>query len=120
MYIAMVSKGFQHQFWQAVRTGAEQRAAELGVRITFEGPAAETDIGPQLDMLTAAIDRNPDAIAYAALDPEACVAPLAQAQQRDIPVVYFDAPCDGDVGLALQAIEQTSTDARMGRLAQEL
>ena len=105
MYIALVSKGFQHQFWQAVKQGAEEKADELGIKITFEGPAAETEIAQQLEMLTAAIDKNPDAIAYAALDPEACVAPLEQAKSKDIPVVYFDAPCDGDVGLSLSATD---------------
>lgn len=115
MYIALVSKGFQHQFWQAVKKGAEQKAEELGVKITFEGPAAETEIAQQLEMLTAAIDKNPDAIAYAALDPEACVAPLDQAKSKDIPVVYFDAPCNGDVGLSLSA-----TDSKVaGALAAE-
>ena len=29
VYIPLVSKGFQHQFWQAVKLGAEQ-AAKLG------------------------------------------------------------------------------------------
>lgn len=105
MYIALVSKGFQHQFWQAVKKGAEEKADELGIDITFEGPAAETEIAQQLEMLTAAIDKNPDAIAYAALDPEACVAPLEQAASKDIPVVYFDAPCNGDVGLSLAATD---------------
>lgn len=115
MYIALVSKGFQHQFWQAVKQGAEQRAEELGVRITFDGPAAETEIAQQLEMLTTAIDKNPDAIGYAALDPEACVAPLEQAAAKDIPVVYFDAPCNGDVGLSLSA-----TDSKVaGALAAE-
>ncbi|MDQ0642925.1 ABC transporter substrate-binding protein [Microbacterium murale] len=115
MYIALVSKGFQHQFWQAVKKGAEQKAEELGVKITFEGPAAETEIAQQLEMLTTAIDKNPDAIAYAALDPEACVAPLEQAKSKDIPVVYFDAPCNGDVGLSLSA-----TDGKVaGALAAE-
>ncbi len=105
LYIALVSKGFQHQFWQAVKTGAEQKAEELGVTVTFEGPAAETEIAQQLEMLTAAIDKNPDAIGYAALDPEACVAPLEQAAEKDIPVVYFDAACDGDVGVSLAATD---------------
>lgn len=115
MYIALVSKGFQHQFWQAVKTGAEQKAEELGVRVTFEGPAAETEIAQQLEMLTSAIDKNPDAIGYASLDPEACVAPLEQAAAKDIPVVYFDAPCNGDVGLSLSA-----TDSKVaGALAAE-
>lgn len=115
MYIAMISKGFQHQFWQAVKQGAEERAAELGVEITFEGPAAETEVDAQLQMLQTAIDKDPDAIAYAALDPEACVAPLEQAKAKDIPVVYFDAPCNGEVGLSLAA-----TDSKVaGALAAE-
>lgn len=105
MYIAMVSKGFQHQFWQAVKKGAEERAEELGVKITFEGPAAETEIAQQLEMLNAAIAKDPDAIAYAALDPEACVNALDKAKAKDIPVVYFDAPCNGDVGLSLAATD---------------
>lgn len=105
MYIALVSKGFQHQFWQAVKQGAEEKAAELGVQITFEGPAAETEVDAQLNMLQTAIDKGPDAIAYAALDPEACVPLLEQAKSADIPVVYFDAPCNTDIGLSLAATD---------------
>ena len=41
LQIAMVSKGFQHQFWQAVGLGAQNAADELGVEITFEGPESE-------------------------------------------------------------------------------
>ncbi|MCB0024721.1 MAG: hypothetical protein KDD91_16920, partial [Caldilinea sp.] len=36
-YIPVISKGFQHQFWQAVKLGSEQAAADLNVDITFEG-----------------------------------------------------------------------------------
>src|SRR5690625_3945834 len=71
--IALVSKGFQHQFWQAVQQGADEAAEEHGVSITFDGPAAETEVDAQLQMFQAAIDRGPDAICYASLDPEACV-----------------------------------------------
>lgn len=111
MYVALVSKGFQHQFWQAVKKGAEDKAKELGVRVTFEGPAAETEIDQQLQMLTAAIDKNPNAIGYAALDPEACVQPLEQAKAKNIPVVYFDAPCNSDVGLSLAATDSKAAGA---------
>ncbi|MHA7276036.1 substrate-binding domain-containing protein [Arthrobacter sp. HLT1-21] len=96
LYIAMVSKGFQHQFWQAVKQGAEEKAEELGVEVTFEGPASETEVDAQLQMLQAAIDRAPDAIAYAALDPEACVALMDEAESAGIPVVQFDAGCASD------------------------
>lgn len=99
--IALVSKGFQHQFWQAVRSGAQEKADELGVTMTFDGPASETEVDAQLQMLQAAIERQPDAIGYAALDPEACVPLLQQAGSADIPVVEFDAGCDSDVPVGI-------------------
>ena len=105
LQIALVSKGFQHQFWQAVRTGAEEAAAELGVEVTFEGPAAETEIDAQLQMLRAAIDRGPDAIGYAALDPQACVPLYEQAEEAGIPIVEFDAPCDSEYSQNLAATD---------------
>ena len=61
--IALISKGFQHQFWQAVKAGADQAAADLGVTVTFEGPESETQVDRQMDMLAAALSRGPDAIA---------------------------------------------------------
>jgi ribose transport system substrate-binding protein len=36
-YIAIVSKGFQHRFWQAVKQGAEEEADKQGARVTFVG-----------------------------------------------------------------------------------
>jgi ribose transport system substrate-binding protein len=99
--IALVSKGFQHQFWQAVKTGAEEKAEELGVTMTFDGPAAETEVDAQLQMLQAALERQPDAIGYATLDPEACVPLLEQAASAEIPVVEFDAGCNTDVPVTI-------------------
>ncbi len=97
--IALVSKGFQHQFWQAVQAGAEEKAEELGVTVTFDGPASETEIDAQLQMLRSAIERQPDAIGFAALDPEACVPLYEQAEEAEIPIVEFDAGCDSDYAL---------------------
>ena len=105
IYIALVSKGFQHQFWQAVKTGAEKRAKELGVKMTFDGPASETEVDLQLNMLQTVLEKKPNAIGYAALDPKACVPLLDQAKAANIPVVMFDAKCDGDVGLTLAATD---------------
>lgn len=105
MYIALVSKGFQHQFWQAVKQGAEEKAEELGVTITFDGPASETEVDAQLQMLQTAIDKDPAAIGYAALDPEACIPLYEAAEAKDIPIAQFDAPCDSDYGSSLSATD---------------
>ena len=40
-YIPLISKGFQHQFWQAVKQGAEQAGKDLKVKVSFEGPETE-------------------------------------------------------------------------------
>lgn len=89
-YIAVISKGFQHQFWQTVMSGSEDAANEFGVEITFEGPPSESDISLQVDMLNAVLAKNPAALCLAALDTSAVVSQLEQAKAAGIPVVGFD------------------------------
>ncbi|GHU79153.1 LacI family transcriptional regulator [Clostridia bacterium] len=89
-YIAVISKGFQHKFWQAVAAGSQDAAAKYGVEITFEGPPSESDIQIQLDMLNAAIAKNPVAICLAALDTESVVEQLLAAKEKGMPVIGFD------------------------------
>src|SRR5690625_8022635 len=84
-YIAIVSKGFQHQFWQAVKTGAE-RGAEGRATITFDGPATERDVEDQSNMLQSAIAKSPAALACAARDRRAAAGPLQPAQSQGSPV----------------------------------
>ncbi len=110
-YIALVSKGFQHQFWQAVKEGAENKAEELGVDITFEGPASETEVDSQLTMLQSAIDKKPDAIGYAALDPEACIPLMEAAESAKIPVVQFDAGCNSDYPVSIAKTDSLKAGA---------
>ncbi|WP_163580130.1 ABC transporter substrate-binding protein [Gracilibacillus saliphilus] len=98
-YVAIVSKGFQHQFWQAVQRGAEQAAEEFDVEITFEGPENESQVDKQIEMLQAALDKNPDAIGFAALDSQAASPLLESAEESEIPVIAFDSGVDSDIPL---------------------
>lgn len=94
-YIAVVSKGFQHQFWQVVKKGAEDAAEKYNVDITFEGPASESDINDQVNMINAALAKKPVALALAALDTKAVSSQLADAESRGIPVIGFDSGIPG-------------------------
>jgi len=89
-YIAVVSKGFQHQFWQTVYKGAQDAADKLGVTITFEGPPSESDIQAQVQMLDSALAKKPAAIALAALSTESVTDQLNKALSSKIPVIGFD------------------------------
>lgn len=97
--LELISKGFTHQFWQAVKKGAEDQAAKMNATVNFVGPAAETMIDKQLEMLDSAIALKPDAIGYAALGTTQSVSHLKAAHDAGIPVYMFDtaASCDGGV-----------------------
>ena len=96
-YIPLVSKGFQHQFWQAVKAGAEQAGKHYNVRITFEGPETEAMVDKQIDMLSSALAKHPAAIGFAALDSKAAIPLLKKAQAARIPVIAFDSGVDSDI-----------------------
>ena len=99
VYIPLISKGFQHQFWQAVKLGAEQAAKADNVRITFEGPETEAMVDKQIDMLSAALAKKPPALGFAALDSKAAIPLLKKAQDAKIPVIAFDSGVDSDIPL---------------------
>ncbi len=111
VYIPLVSKGFQHQFWQAVKAGADQAAEEFGVRITFEGPDNETMVDRQIDMLAAALANNPAAIGFAALDSQAAIPLLRQASEAGIPVIAFDSGVDSDIPVATATTDNVAAAA---------
>ncbi|MSY03107.1 MAG: substrate-binding domain-containing protein, partial [Actinobacteria bacterium] len=100
--IELISKGETHQFWQAVKKGAEDQAAKMNATIHFQGPATETMIDKQLEMLDGAIALKPDAIGYAALGTTESVSHLKAAHTAGIPVYMFDtaASCPGALGTA--------------------
>jgi ribose transport system substrate-binding protein len=97
VYIPLISKGFQHQFWQAVKLGADQAAKQYNVKVTFEGPETEAMVDKQIDMLSAALAKHPKAIGFAALDSKAALPLLKKAQAEHIPVVAFDSGVDSDI-----------------------
>lgn len=116
--IYLVSKGFQHQFWQAVLQGANEAAAEYGVEIDFQGPDTESDIAQQVNMLNNALNNNPPAIGLAALDTEACLESITKAQESGIPIVGFDSGVPGAPEGAIVANASTDNYAA-GELAAE-
>ena len=105
IYVPIVSKGFQHQFWLAVRAGAEAKAEELGMEVNFIGPENESQVDKQMEMLQAEYDKNPNAVCFAALDSVAAIPLLEQMDADGIPVIAFDSGVDSDI-----PITKASTD----------
>ena len=114
-YIPVISKGFQHQFWQAVKLGSDKAAAEFNVKITFEGPENETQVDKQIEMLQAALDKKPAAICFAALDSKAAIPLLQKAKDAGIPVVGFDSGVDSDIPVTTAATDNIAAAAEAAK-----
>ena len=110
-----ISKGFQHQFWQAVKAGSEQAAKDYKVKVTFEGPESETMVDKQIDMLSAALAKKPKALGFAALDSKAAIPLLKKAQAAKIPVVAFDSGVDSDIPVTTRNDRQPRCGGPCGR-----
>ena len=120
IYIPVISKGFQHQFWQTVKMGAEAAAKQYNVEITFEGPPTEADIQPQVQMLVNDMAKNPSAICLAALDTNSVMDQLNQAVQKHIPIIGFDSGVPNAPKGAIYATAATNSFAAAGVAADKM
>ena len=110
LYIPVMAKGFQHQFWQAVAKGSEDAANDLGVEIYFDGPASETEIDAQVNMVKTELAKNPKAMALAALSTDAVTEILEECAEKNIPVIGFDSGVPGDTTGAVKATACTNNE----------
>ncbi|HUX51654.1 MAG TPA: ABC transporter substrate-binding protein [Spirochaetia bacterium] len=120
IFIPMISKGFEFQYWQTVMHGAQAAAKKLGVKMTFEGPPSEADIQQQVQMLQNAMAKNPSAICLAALDTNSVMDLLNQAVSRHIPVIGFDSGVPNAPKGAIYATAATNSYAAAGLAADHM
>ena len=110
-YISIVSKGFQHQFWQAVKKGAVDEGTKEGATVNFIGPNTEQDVQPQLDMLATELAKKPAALCFAALDSQAAGPTLQKFADAKIPVIAFDSGVDSTIPLTTVATDNVAAAA---------
>jgi len=111
--IAVVPKGTAYSFWGTVRAGAEAAGRETGVKIDWKGPAEETDVARQIDIIENFITARVDAIVMAACDAKGLVPKVKQAMDAKIPVVTIDSGIATDDALSFVATDNVK-GARQG------
>jgi ribose transport system substrate-binding protein len=90
--IAVIVKSADSNYWQNVKKGATAAMADVkgGYTMTFQGPAAESDIAAEVNMVDNAVNRKVSGIVLAASDPDALVPAVKKAWEAHIPVVIID------------------------------
>lgn len=118
--IYLVSKGFQHQFWQAVKEGAEEAGEKFGYEVKFVGPQDETKVTEQLDQLRTALTSGPVAIGFAALDSKKAEPVLKEIEAAGIPVIAFDSGVESDIPVTTVQTDNKAAAAEAAKRMVEL
>jgi ribose transport system substrate-binding protein len=89
--IAVIVKTTNSTFWQNVNKGAAAGMKEMaGHTLTFSGPASESAIADQVNLVENAVNRHVAGIVLAPSDPDALVPAIKKAWEARIPVVLID------------------------------
>lgn len=112
--IAVISKGYQHEFWRTVEAGTKKASEELGVDVYFVGPERETEVAKQVEMVENAMNREVDAVAIAATDANGLQAVTQKALDSGIPVVSFDSDVAGQITQSFIATDNVAAAYKAG------
>lgn len=113
--IAMLPKFKGENYFDAVKTGAQEAADELGITLLYDGPSQDQATNQkQVDILQGWIAQGVDAILVSPNDAAAIVPTLEEARNAGIKVVTFDA--DANDGRDMFVNQVTADAAAKGLL----
>ena len=85
-------KTLSSEYWQTVKSGCDEAAAELGIEYDIQGAAAESEIAEQVAQIETQLAGAPDAIIIAPNDGDAVIGCL-EASGYTGPVIFCDTDC---------------------------
>jgi ribose transport system substrate-binding protein len=94
--IAVIPKASADIFWQSVHAGAVKASWDNHVDIVWDGPANETDIATEMQIVETMINRRVDAICLAPSDRSAFKIAVDRAAKARIPVIIYDSGLDSE------------------------
>lgn len=91
--IALITMDSIDQHWVTLNEGAQAKAKELGVEVTFMSPNTKDD-AQQIEAVNNAVSAKVDAIMVAANGPDAISGALEEAKAAGIKIIYVDSPAN--------------------------
>ena len=99
-YISVIGRASSTPYWNQVKAGVEQAAADLNtalgysgndkVKVLYSAPDENDNIDQQVNILDEELARYPDVIAISSVDASACSVQFDLAIENGIPIVAFD------------------------------
>ncbi|MED5099792.1 sugar ABC transporter substrate-binding protein [Niallia circulans] len=89
--VAVVLKTLSSLYWKYVEAGAKAAGKDLGVDVTIVGPASESQIMEQVNMIEDSLNQGIGALVVSPTQPDTVVPVLEQA---NVPVLFIDTDAD--------------------------
>lgn len=119
--IAVIVKSSNSNFWQNVQKGAAASVKDLkGYTMSFQGPATESAVADQVNMVENAVNRKVAGIVLAPSDPDALIPAIKKAWEAKIPVVLIDSMISDSGKQYYQSFLATDNEAAGALCAKEL
>src|SRR5262245_1464861 len=107
--VGFVPKGVTHEFWKAMRLGAEKAGREFGCAIHWVGPADETKVTEQLQIVEDLLSSGVKGLVLAPIHRVQCRKAAEDARAKAVPLVVVDSGLEAEGILSFAA-----TDNRLG------
>ena len=91
--ISLITMDSIDQHWVTLNEGAQAKAQELGVEVTFMAPNTKDD-AQQIECVNNAVAGGANAIMVAANGPDAISSALQEASAAGVKIVYVDSPAN--------------------------
>jgi simple sugar transport system substrate-binding protein len=102
-------------FWGVVRNGVKAGAADMGVTVNYNAPAAESDMPAMSALIDAAVAKKPTGLVVSIPNPDALSPAIKKAVAAGIPVVSMNSGSDVFKALGILAhVGQTELQAGIG------
>ncbi|MCM2983247.1 sugar ABC transporter substrate-binding protein [Niallia circulans] len=89
--VAVVLKTLSSPYWKYVEAGAKAAGKDLGVDVTIVGPASESQIMEQVNMIEDSLNQGIGSLVVSPTQPDTVVPVLEQA---NVPVLFIDTDAD--------------------------
>lgn len=115
-HVVVVLKTLSSQYWKFVEAGAKQAFADFGVEGKVVGPASESQIIEQVNLMEDILTEKPDALVAAPTQPSTAIPVFEKYKAAGIPVLLVDT----DAGWADQTTFIGTDNATAGKKGGEL
>lgn len=114
--IVVVLRTLNLEYWQIVRSGAEQAFHDFDIDGKVIAPDSELQIKEQITILKKALEQNPDALIVAPNQPPAVIPVLKEYKNNNIPVMIVDTETDWNGQTAFIGTDPYTLGEKSGEL----